>query len=62
MTNLSYKLSNLAQNWVLWCEGVPIDRFDCKSAGVEAAMRLVTAAQDRGDRSTLVVVERAERP
>ena len=56
MANLHYRLSKLAQEWVLWSEDIPVERFDNRQAGLHAAEHLVAAARQRGDHAVLAVV------
>ena len=62
MTKINYRLMSFADDWVLWVEGVPVQRFCSKSEGLHAATIKVEAADRRGDKATLLVQPRAGAP
>lgn len=53
MTILHYKVSQVDHSWVVYCEDVPIEMFDGRKNAVGATMKLVSAANARGDQAIL---------
>lgn len=62
MSDLHYRIIRLGHEWVLWSEGVPVERFASRDAALRAGEAFVAAARRRGDRASLAVNGRPHGP
>lgn len=53
MALLHYKLALLESNWVLFCEGVPVDAFLSRAKTMNCAKQMIARAHQRGDMAAL---------
>jgi hypothetical protein len=55
MSLINYRLISFLHGWVLLAEGVPVERFNSKRAGMQAAELKLKAANRRHDKATLTI-------